>query len=302
MRFRKDVTGLIMYDHESISANILRWLSGNIDYFSVNFWQKDHARSNFPWGPQLELAQILNVVPKQLVKDYFKLELFLQLGRELWSFPAGSNAFILLGRQAYTNLSELYEIAEFPDIWFDLPGGKEEFHISDNFGTSLERGYLKKYLNMSDYSNDFLSAIRSYLSVPQQVTLPEDTVYYLTHLIMYSTQYGRVSGERVFGRGRVYQRLLADLTSAFQTADTAGNFDLLAETGAALCELGEHNSLTERCQTALLSQISQYGHINAVIRSGEVMQDSRHEFRDSYHTMIASLLFAVNYAGEKTPF
>lgn len=302
MHFRKDVTGQIMYDHESISINILRWLSSNIDYFSVNFWQKDYARSSFPWGPQIELAQILNVVPEQLVKEFFNLELFLQLGRELWSCPAGSNAFVLLGRQAYTNLSELYEIAEFPDIWFDLPSGKEEFHISDNFGTSLERGYLKKYLNMSDYSKDFLSAIRSYLSVPQQATLPEDTIYYLTHLIMYSTQYGRVSGERVFGSGRVYKRLLADLIGAFQAADTAGNFDLLAETGAALCELGEHSSLTERCQAALSSQISQYGYINAVISSGEVMQDSGREFRDSYHTMIASLLFAVNYNGEKTSF
>lgn len=32
------------------------------------------------------------------------------------------------------------------------------------------------------------------------------------------------------------------------------------------------------------------------------MQDSGQEFRDSYHTMIASLLFAVNYDRGKTFF
>lgn len=185
---------MISINVEIFKKELLKNLNAQIDYFSPLFWINDSERKQFPWGPLVELLQIINTLTEEDILKYFDLDKLAIIGRELWNHRFPFNPYILLGRSILSDLcirnnktrilwadirnNDTIRATEEPLLWCQIP--------------QLERDYLAECLQKKDSSLLYKSSLISYLKARSEGRLNDRvSAYYLTHLIIYCTNYGK---------------------------------------------------------------------------------------------------------------
>lgn len=59
----------------------LEWIETHLHMFGLEFWRRDTDRKAFPYGPLVELLQVLNAVPGRTLSESVNIETVISFSR-----------------------------------------------------------------------------------------------------------------------------------------------------------------------------------------------------------------------------
>lgn len=271
---------------ESLST-ALGWIGAHLHMFGLGFWRRDADRNAFPYGPLVELLQVLNGVPDCILSNSVNIDNVVSFSRrELTELRAGGSrsAFVHIGWLELDSLARKFGV---PDRTQDVEDRDSHIEMP---GAFLDDLYVMETVGDPSRAGDYDAALMRSGLGPRSSgrTITRADAYFLTHLVFYATRFGRrantLSSENTAWLARALSAIAA-------SAEVQSNLDLLAECEAsrALLEPGRpSNPFREH----LAETVNARGFLPAnAAMANSISQLSRDEvFRGSYHATLAFIL------------
>ncbi|WP_143233343.1 DUF6895 family protein [Actinomyces ruminis] len=256
--------------------------------FELDRWVDVPERSGFPFGPLVELLQVINRVPHEVMASITDVEALLRVAHRALddlSVVGVEAAFACLGRVEAERLGRNSGCA-FRSFLHDGRTGQGYVHT----GAVLDDVYLSEVvtgqIGSSDYDEVFTAGGLASASCLRSLSLGQ--AYFATHLAFYSTLFGdrpcALSAENRLLLAGLLRRLSA---SAVRRCDV--DLAVECEAGLALIDL---SSVNQDLCVRLILEIDRCGYLPGLGDScldGEGADGATH-FESSYHTNIAYLV------------
>jgi hypothetical protein len=270
-----------------VLGSALGWLSRHLERFRGAFWAGDAERTAFPYGPLVELLQVLGAVEAEDVRRHMDHRALLRLGdAELGpsgDLP-GSEPFIRLGWAELRDLGTRLDGGQALGGHGERPPGGRGDRPGAT-GALLDDAYLRERLGGEDSSGAYREALGTLCS-PSGGLLRRRDAYSLTHLAFYSTRFGARSHPFTPQEADALIRVLRRVCRA------APDLDLHLECQSALVALGAP-PLRSRFTSVVVAEIWNHGYVWPHLSARPPRGATEEIFRGAYHVMIVLALFSA---------
>ncbi|MCT1830680.1 DUF6895 family protein [Brevibacterium luteolum] len=265
----------------------LTWIGVNLDKFSLGFWRQDSDRNAFPYGPLVELLQVLSGVPNHILSKSINMENVIAFSRHEFNDlepKASRTAFAHVGRLELDQLARKHGV---PDRTKD---GQEDDPQIEMPGAFLDDLYATEMVGNPARVGDYDAALMRSGLGPGMAgrTITRADAYFLTHLVFYATTFGRRASILSAKSTAWLNRALSAIAVS---ADGQSDLDLLAECEASLTLL-DPGRPSNQTRERLEKTVNSLGCLpaNASVASSANRLSRDEIFRGSYHATLAFIL------------